>query len=394
VLIASDRMWVGSGPIRPGSIEVRDGWIVAVAPARRPGPVDVDLTGRLVVPGFVDIHNHGGGGAGFQSGDPEAVATAAAFHRSHGTTTLLASLISAPLDALVDALAALAPLVASRIVAGVHLEGPFLSSARCGAHPPGDLRPPRAEDLDRLLANGSQVVRMMTLAPELDGGIDAVRRLVAAGVVAAVGHTDADHARVRAAVDAGATVATHLCNGMPPIHHRAPGPVVACLEDQRVAVELIADGVHLDDRMLRYLATTAGAGRAVLITDAIAATGVGDGEYRLGSQRIIVRGTEARLDARAPGDGHPAPLAGSVLTLDAALARAVGVGIPLVDALAAVTTTPARAVGLDSEAGTLAVGRRADLVALDDDLAVRGVLAAGRWVGTDTEGAVRRPDPE
>jgi N-acetylglucosamine-6-phosphate deacetylase len=377
-VVASRRLWTGSGPLQAGWIEVRGGRIGAVGTGRPPAPVDADLGGWLLVPGFVDIHNHGGGGASFQDGDPAAVATAAALHRRHGTTTLLASLVSAPVDALVAAVEVLAPLVAAGTVAGVHLEGPFLSAARCGAHDPAYLAPPRAGELDRLLALGPGVVRMMTVAPELDGGLDAVRRLAGAGIVAAVGHTDASYAAVRAAIDAGARVATHLCNGMPPVHHRAPGPVIACLDDDRVAVELIADGVHLHDGMLHHLATVAGAGRAVLVTDATAAAGMGDGSYRLGGKSVVVSGAEARL-ASGPGLA-PGPLAGSVITLDAALARSVGAGVPLLDALTAVTTAPARAAGLDTVAGTLLAGRRADLVALDDRLQVRCVLAEGRWV--------------
>jgi N-acetylglucosamine-6-phosphate deacetylase len=415
--MGSDRLWTGRGPIAPGWIEVQEGRITAAGQGSSVRPVDIDLTGRLVVPGFVDIHNHGGGGAGFQDGRAGAVATAADLHRRHGTTTVLASLISAPVDELVTSLEALAPLVGAGTVAGVHLEGPFLSARRGGAHEPGHLRPPRPEDLDRLLSVGPGVVRMMTVAPELTGGLAAIRRLVAAGVAAAVGHTDASYETVIAAIDAGATVASHLGNAMRPIHHRDPGPILACLADRRVAVELIADGIHLHDAVLRHFATVAGPGRTILVTDAIPAAGIGDGDYQLGSRRLVVRDGAARLAADLSADsssGPPArhasagplagdpstaplpgysagplaggptagagPLAGSVLTLDVALAHAVGAGIPLLDALAAVTTAPAAAVGLAGQAGTLAVGRRPDLVVLDDDLRVRGVLSAGRWL--------------
>jgi N-acetylglucosamine-6-phosphate deacetylase len=377
--LGSDRLWAGQGPIAPGWIEVREGRITAAGRGPSPRPANIDLTGRLVVPGFVDIHNHGGGGAGFEDGEAGAVATAAALHRRHGTTTLLASLVSAPLEDLVVSLEALAPLVAARAVAGVHLEGPFLAERRCGAHDPGYLRPPRPEDLDRLLSAGPGVVRMMTIAPELPGGLAAVRRLVAAGIVAAVGHTDASYETVVAAIDAGATVASHLGNAMRPIHHRDPGPIVACLADPRVAIELIADGIHLHDAVLHHFAAVAGPGRTILVTDAIAAAGIGAGDYQLGARRLLVRDGAARLDGAARPD-VTGPLAGSVLTLDVALAHAVGAGIPLLDALAAVTTAPAAAIGLDRKAGTLAAGQRADLVVLDDDLRVRGVLSDGRWV--------------
>jgi len=298
--------------------------------------------------------------------------------------------VSAPVGDLADTIDALAPLVAAGTVGGVHLEGPFLSVARCGAHAPRHLRPPRPEELDRLLAAGPRVVRMMTVAPELDGGLAAVRRIVEAGIVAAVGHTDASYETVCAAIDAGATVATHLCNAMRPVHHREPGAVLACLDDRRMAVELIADGVHLHDAMLRHLAAAAGAERTILVTDAISAAGGGDQDLQLGSQRVVVSGGEARLQPRsAPrgldGDaGSTAPLAGSLLTLDVALARAVGVGIPLLDALRAVTATPAASAGLGAQAGALAPGRRADLVVLDD-LRVGAVMAGGDWVDLQSQ---------
>lgn len=388
--MGSDRVWTGRGPIGPGWLEVREGRITATGRGSPPHAVDLDLTGRLVVPGFVDIHNHGGDGAAFQEGEARAVATAAALHRRHGTTTVLASLVSAPLEELAAAVHALAPLVAAGTVAGVHLEGPFLSVLRCGAHEPEHLRPPRPEDLDRLLTAGPGVVRMMTVAPELPGGMAAVRRLVAEGIVAAVGHTDASYETVAAAIDAGASVATHLGNAMRPIHHRDPGPVVACLADSRVAVELIADGIHLHDAVLHHFAAVAGPRRTALVTDATPAAGLGDGDYQLGAGRIVVRGGEAR---RAGGPLDAGPLAGSILTLDLALARAVGAGVPLLAALAAVTTTPAAAIGFAARAGTLGAGRRADLVVLDDDLRVRGVLSAGEWVDEPSHGR-SAPAPE
>jgi N-acetylglucosamine-6-phosphate deacetylase len=379
-LLASDRVWTGAGPIAPGWIEVGGGRILAVGTGAAPRAADIELAGRLVVPGFVDIHNHGGGGASWQTGHAGDVAVAATLHRRHGTTTLLASLVSAPVDDLVASLEVLAPFVTNRTVAGVHLEGPFLSVQRCGAHDPGHLRSPLPEDLDRLLSAGPQVVRMMTVAPELPGGMAAIQRVVAEGVVAAIGHTDASYETVIAAIDAGATVASHLGNAMRPMHHRDPGPVLACLADRRVAIELIADGIHLHDAVLRHFATVAGPGRTVLVTDAIPAAGIGDGDYQLGARRLTVRDGEARLSADPSGAG---PLAGSVLTLDVALAHAVGAGVPLLDALVAVTTAPATAIGFGARAGTLAAGRRADLVVLDDGLQVRGVLSDGRWVGND-----------
>jgi N-acetylglucosamine-6-phosphate deacetylase len=374
LLLRSDRV-VGPAHVGPGWIEIVGDRIEAMGvdfdDHRGHGPVDVDLGDGLVVPGFVDIHVHGGGGHSFQGGAAEATA-AAAFHRAHGTTTVMASLVSAPIDELVAAVASLAPLVSDGIVAGVHLEGPFISAAHCGAHDPRHLRAPEPAQVDRLLDAPPGVIRMMTVAPELVGGMAAIGRLVAGGVTAAIGHTNASYEETAAAIALGATVATHLFNGMPPIHHRAPGPVLACLAAPAVAIELIADGIHLHEAVVKQVQEIAGA-RTVLITDAMSAAGVGDGIYRLGDRAVDVRGGEVRLVSNGA-------LAGSVLTLDRALRNAVRFGVPWLSALEAVTVAPARAVGLDDKAGVLAPGRRADLVVLDADLEVEGVLAAGQWI--------------
>ncbi|HLH99542.1 MAG TPA: N-acetylglucosamine-6-phosphate deacetylase [Acidimicrobiales bacterium] len=370
MLLATDRLLGASGEMRPGWLVVDGELITEVgdgAPPRRP---DVDWSGRSVVPGFVDIHCHGGGGAGFQLADPDEVAAAASFHRLHGVTTVVASLVSAPVDELEVAVGKLRGLVDAGVVGGVHLEGPWLSEARCGAHDPAYLRPPDPGDVARLLAAGAGAVRMVTLAPELPGGLDAVRQVVAAGVVAAVGHTDAAYEAVRDAIAAGATVATHLHNGMPPVHHRAPGPIIACLEDPRMTIELIADNVHLHPAIVHHDAASA-PGRLALVSDAIPAAGAGDGTYLLGHREVTVRGGKVRLVAADT-------LAGSTLTLDVAVRNAVTAGLPVEAAVAAVTSGPADALGLGDRVGRLLPGRRADLVVLDDDLSLVQVLAGGR----------------
>jgi N-acetylglucosamine-6-phosphate deacetylase len=287
---------------------------------------------------------------------------------------MLASLVSSPFALMLRATGAFAPLVAEGTLAGIHFEGPYLSAVRCGAQNPAHLRAPSLEELTALLAAAEGTLRMVTLAPELPGALDAIRLLVSHGVVAAIGHTDASYEQSLAGVAAGATVGTHVFNGMRPPHHRAPGPVFALLGAAGVTCEFVADGVHLHDGTLAFAASVTGPDRAALITDAMAATGMSDGEYELGGQTVVVSGGVARL-AR---DGA---IAGSTLTMDTAFRRAVHAGLSLVDAARMAATTPARAIGLAGSVGELRPGLRADLVVLDESLSVQRVMRRGEWVG-------------
>ena len=374
-LITGGRVATPDGVFDPGWVLVQDGVISAVGDGAPPANVAVtDASGRWVVPGFVDIHCHGGGGASFTSADPEHVRQAVDAHTVHGTTTMLASLVTRPVPELVEQVSALADLVRDGVVAGIHLEGPFLSAARCGAHDPGLLRPPDPVSVDALLSAGRGTIRMVTVAPELDGAVPAVKRLVDAGVIAAIGHTDALAEDVVPAVDAGATVATHLFNGMRPLHHREPGPIGVLLDDERVTVELICDLVHLHPTVVRLAARHAGAGRTVLITDAIAAAAAGDGTYDIGGLAVDVTNGVPTL----AGGGS---LAGSTLTMDAAfrnMVRSCGLGV--LDAVAAASTRPAELLGLGDVTGRLAAGYAADVVLLDDALRPVSVMRRGEWV--------------
>jgi N-acetylglucosamine-6-phosphate deacetylase len=329
-----------------------------------------DLGDVTVVPGFVDIHTHGGGGATYSTTDPEEARKVADFHARHGTTTTMASLVTAPLAELVSQTACLTDLVTDGVIAGVHLEGPFLSAARCGAHEPSLLRDPVESDVAKVL---SDAVKMVTIAPELPSGLTAIRQVVEAGVVAALGHTDATYEEMVAGADAGATVATHLFNGMRPFHHRDPGPVGAALNDPRLLLEVINDGIHLDPQVVRVALAAAGTDRVALITDAMVATGMPDGRYTLGSLDVDVAGGVARLATGAHS------IAGSTLTMDVAYARAVKAGVSLVDASRMASTTPAQAFGWYT-VGALETGKRADLVVLDEEYAVRKVMRAGEWL--------------
>lgn len=355
------------------AIEVVDGRIRSLTPASG-AHADVRLDG-VVHPGLVDTHVHGGGGATFSTTDPDEARTVIAAHARTGTTTMVAGLVTAEIDQLVEQIRALRPLVLSGELAGLYLEGPFLGERRCGAHDPALLRDPAPELLDPLLAAADGTLTMITLAPERGGALEAIARCTAAGVNVAIGHTTADAALAGRAVDAGARVATHLFNAMEPIHHRAPGPVPRLLTDPRVVVELIADGVHLAEDVLSLAIATAGPRRTILITDAMAAAGAGDGRYRLGALDVRVREKVARV---VDADGAEGSIAGSTLTLSAAVDRVAGLpGLDLATALTMATATPARAHGLD-EVGQLAVGRWADLVHRGEDGSVLDVLRRGR----------------
>ena len=329
----------------------------------------VDLQGATVVPGFLDLHGHGGGGHAYDDGGSE-LAAALASHRAHGTTRALISLVANPLAELRERLAEIADLTASDpLVLGAHLEGPYLATARRGAHNADYLRTPDAEDVDRLVAASRGTLRQMTLAPELPGALDVIPQLVDAGVVVAVGHTEATSEQTRAAFDAGARMLTHAFNAMPGIHHRAPGPVVAALEDDRVTLELILDGEHVHADVARLLLEQA-PGRVALVTDAMAAAGADDGDYRLGSLNVSVRNGLAHLSGTST-------IAGSTLTQDSALRHAIELGIPAPAAVAALTAVPARAIGLGTRLGLIEQGYAADVVVLDETRHVTAVWAAG-----------------
>jgi N-acetylglucosamine-6-phosphate deacetylase len=354
---------------------VVDGWVVvdgervlAVGTGPPPERPAWSLPG-LVVPGFVDVHVHGGGGAAFDGGSPASAARVLETHLARGTTTMVASLVTDSLDALVASCSSLVSSVESGLIAGIHLEGPWLAPRRAGAHEPSQLVAPTLEAADRLVEACRGHLRMVTLAPELPGALVVIPALVAAGVVVAVGHTEATYDETRAAIEAGASAATHLFNAMPPLHHREPGPVAALLESSAY-VELVADGVHLHPSVLSLAWRD---GRTALVTDAMAAAGATDGEYRLGGLSVVVREGVARLASTGA-------IAGSTATLDASLRFAVAqAGVPLPEALAAITSTPAAMLGLDG-VGRLEPGAWADLVELSDELEVNRVMRRGRWV--------------
>jgi N-acetylglucosamine-6-phosphate deacetylase len=371
MLISAGRVVTPARVFAPGWVLVEGDRIADARPGPPPRRPDLDLPDATVVPGYVDAHVHGGGGASFDTGLPEEAAAVARAHRAHGTTTIMASLVTDEPASLHRSVAELSRLVDDGLLAGLHLEGPWLSPLHAGAHDPALLAQPTAVAVDTLVEAARGHLRMVTLAPELPGGLDAVRRLTAAGVVAAIGHTDATYDDAREALDAGATVGTHLFNAMRGLHHREPGPIAALLEHPDAYVELIADGVHLHPAVLR-LAATRKPHLAVLVTDAMAAAGAQDGDYTLGTRAVQVRQGVATLAGTDT-------IAGSTLTMAAAVKSAVRAGLPIEEVVRAATASPAAMLGLD-RVGALRPGFNADLVVLDEELDVLRVLHRGVWV--------------
>ncbi|MFJ8717741.1 N-acetylglucosamine-6-phosphate deacetylase [Streptomyces violaceus] len=360
-----------TGTVRDGRLVIDGTRITTTAPENAQV---IDVTGHYVIPGFVDLHNHGGGGASFTSGSAEDILKGIHTHRLHGTTTLVASTVTGDLDFLTQRAGLLSELAEQGEIAGVHFEGPFISPCRKGAHAENLLRDPHPADVRKLIDAARGQAKMVTLATELPGGLDSVRLLAEHGVIAAIGHTDATYEQTVEAIDAGATVATHLFNAMPPLGHRSPGPITALLEDDRITVELINDGTHLHPAALQLAFHHAGADRVAFITDAMDAAGFGDGRYWLGPLEVEVADGVARLVE----DGT---IAGSTLTLDRAFKRAVTVdGLSVEDAVTALSATPARLLGMADTIGSLEPGKFADLVLLDSAYDLKGVMRRGEWV--------------
>ncbi|MEU5402834.1 N-acetylglucosamine-6-phosphate deacetylase [Streptomyces sp. NPDC005963] len=370
-ILTGARVVLPTGIVENGQVNIEGTKITGAAPDTAPHR---DLSGHWIVPGFVDIHNHGGGGGSFTGGSADDVLQGVRTHREHGTTTLVASMVTAEIDFLAHRAGILSELVEQGDIAGIHFEGPFISPCRKGAHSEELLRDPDPAEVRKLIDAARGTAKMVTLAAELPGGIDSVRLLAEHGVIAAIGHTDATYEQTVEAINAGATVATHLFNAMPPLGHRSPGPIVALLEDERITVELINDGTHLHPAALELAFHRAGAGRVAFITDAMDAAGFGDGRYQLGPLAVDVIDGVARLT-------EGGSIAGSTLTLDTAFRRAATVDrLPVTDVVQAISVNPAKLLGLYDRVGSLEPGKDADLVVLDDQFRLKGVMRQGSWV--------------
>lgn len=370
MILTAGTVHTGDEVFSPGFVEIADGVVVAVGPAE--AGASIDLPDAVLAPGLVDVHSHGGGGIAFTEADvdPEAVDRVLALHLSHGTTTMVASLVTASIDRLESQVRALADRVEAGDLAGIHLEGPWLAPEFKGAHDLALLRAPYPADVQRLIDASRHTVKMVTLAPELQDGGPATELMVREGVVVAVGHTNADYDQAMECIKNGATGATHLFNAMPSIHHRAPGPVIALMDSPSVWLEVIADGVHVNGALVAHLFEN-WPDRMVLVTDAMAAAGAADGDYLLGELEVHVREGVARL---AVGGN----IAGSTLTMDAAVANCVSWGVPLDVVIRAATSQAADYMSLD--VGRLRPGARADMVELSGDGRLRRVMKDGAWV--------------
>jgi N-acetylglucosamine-6-phosphate deacetylase len=376
ITLAECRVVTPRATLDPGWLTVENGHIVAVGRGEPPAGVrTIALPGGSVLPGFIDLHMHGGGGAQITTDDPEEIRRAVAFHRRHGTTRTLASLVTDRLDRMIAAVSVLAGMIDAGEpgIAGIHLEGPFLNPVKRGSHHREYLLAPDPDALRRLLDAGRGHVRVVTLAPELPGGMGLLTEVVRAGAVAAVGHTEATYVEARTAFAGGARLATHLFNAMRQFHHRDPGPAGAALADPSVTCEIINDGVHVHDDAVRLAVAAAGVDRIALVTDATPAAGMDSGSYRLGPVPVMADAGTVRLT-----DGT---LAGSTLTMDEAVRHAVRMtGLPISGAAACAATTPAALLSIGDRAGSLSPGKEADLVVLDHDLVVRAVLVHGHLV--------------
>jgi N-acetylglucosamine-6-phosphate deacetylase len=365
------------------------------------GAIDYVAAGMTVVPGFVDVHIHGAGGHDVMEATPAALDCITSTVARYGTTSILATTVTASVDETCRSLQGIAeyirahekreniepnvepnvvtdaeqrnpaqgaPDLAAEIL-GIHLEGPFISKARRGVHPPDAIARPSVEILEKFRAASDGLIRIITIAPEIPGALDLIRYAVSNGIVASIGHTDANFEQTQAAIQAGARHSVHFYNAMRPFSHRDPGVIGAILTEPDVTAEVIADGIHVAGPAIQVLLGTKGFDTVLLASDATAATGMPDGNFRLGNFEVIVKDGVCR---NAEGK-----LAGSTLTLDRALRYIVALGVPLVDAVRMATILPARRISLAGKKGILAVGADADLVVLTPDLRVVGTMTRG-----------------
>jgi len=381
ILLHAARAITPTTEILDAGILVHDGVIEAVGPRedmRLPaGAAEISASGQTAIPGFIDVHIHGAGGHDVMEGNEQAMSTVATTLARHGTTSFLATTVTASPDDTLRGVEGIARYITQQFealqpraeVLGVHYEGPFISKVRRGVHPAEWVQLPSADLLQRFLQAAAGNARILTIAPELLGAAPCIRAARDAGVVVAMGHTDATYEQARAGIALGVRHAVHVYNAMRPFSHRDSGVIGAVLTSPEVTAELIADGVHVEEAAMRILLQAKGAGRVILISDGLSATGMPDGKYTLGKFEVTVSGGVCR--------NSEGKLAGSTLTLDRALRTVVALGIPLQDAVRMLTTNPAKLLGIEFKKGALRTGADADIVLLDENLQVANVWTRG-----------------
>ena len=381
ILLHAARALTPTAEIPDAGILIRDGVIESIGPRQDmslpAGAVEVSASGQTAIPGFIDVHIHGAGGHDVMEGTEQAMSTVAKTLARHGTTSFVATTVTASPDATCRSVEGIAHYVTRQFealqtkaeVLGIHYEGPFISKVRRGVHPAEWVQLPNAEMLQRFLQAAAGNARILTIAPELLGAIPCMKAAREAGVVVAMGHTDATYEQARAGIAQGARHAVHVYNAMRPFSHRDSGVIGAVLTSPEVTAELIADGVHVEEAAMRLLLQAKGAGRVILISDGLSATGMPDGKYMLGGFEVTVSGGVCR--------NSEGKLAGSTLTLDRALRNVVALGIPLVDAVRMLTANPAKLLGIEFKKGALRTGADADIVLLDENLHVTNVWTRG-----------------
>lgn len=368
--------------VTPREIVPRGQVVVEGGKITRVGPRDERISGQVldyndcyVAPGLIDIHVHGGGGHGVMDASPESLNGLSRFLAAGGVTGFLATTYTAPQEEIIAAAGRVRRSVnedtEGAAVLGLHLEGPYINPRRKGAQSAANIRSPSLEELGEVYAEAGGTLKIVTLAPEIEGALEAVAWLRSKGVVPSAGHTDATYGEMMAGVEAGVRHAAHLFNGMRPFHHREPGVVGAALEDDRVSIELIADGIHLHSATLRLAAGRKGSGRTALVSDAVAPAGLPDGDYVLGGEEVHMEDGRCTLGSGA--------LAGSTIRLsDAVRNMVVLVGLPVTEAFEMASATPARVLGLEDVKGRLEPGMDADLTVLDEGFSPLLTMVGGR----------------
>jgi N-acetylglucosamine-6-phosphate deacetylase len=381
ILLHAGRVITPTAEISDAGLLIREDLIDAVGPRQGmslpAGGREISAADMTAVPGFVDIHNHGAGGRDVMEGSAEAQAVVARTLAHHGTTSFLPTTVTASPEDTCRSVRGIAQYIGTQDrvedaraeALGIHFEGPFLSAIRRGVHPQEWLKLPSAELLEKFLEAAAGYARILTIAPELFGAMPCIAAARKAGLVVAMGHTDATYEQARAAIAHGARHAVHVYNAMRPFSHRDSGVIGAVLTSPEVTAELIADGVHVDEAAAKLLLQAKGAERVILVSDGTAATGMPDGTYRLGNFQVTVSGGVCR--------NSEGKLAGSTLTLDRAVRNIVNLGVPLTDAVRMLTLNPATLLGLEFKKGALRPGADADIVLLDEGLHITGVWTRG-----------------